>query len=345
MADDGGGNKGPVRFLSGVQPSGRLHLGNYFGALRQHIALQDEGEAFYFIANYHAMTTVQEAKLLESQTTDVALDYLALGLDPGKAVFFRQSDVPEVAELAWVLSAVTAKGLLDRATSYKDKVQRGVAASVGLYYYPMLMAADILIYRSHIVPVGEDQIQHIEMTRDMAQSFNNTYGEVFPLPKPRLDAGAKVPGIDGQKMSKSYNNAIEIFQEGKPLRKRVMSIVTDSTPLEEPKNPEGCNVFALYKLFSTEAEQEELAAKYRAGGFGYGDAKNMLLDKINDAFGPYREERRRLEGDPGYVESVLLEGGARARTEAQATMKRVREAAGLGKMPVPAGSPVSTRQG
>ncbi len=345
MADDSGKKKGPVRFLSGVQPSGRLHLGNYFGALRQHIALQDEGEAFYFIANFHAMTTVQEREVLEGQTLDVALDYLALGLDPAKAVFFRQSDVPEVAELAWVLSAVTAKGLLDRATSYKDKVQRGIAASVGLYYYPMLMAADILIYRSHIVPVGEDQIQHIEMTRDMAQSFNNTYGEVFPLPKPRLDAGAKAPGIDGQKMSKSYNNAIEIFQEGKPLRKRVMSIVTDSTPLEEPKDPEGCNVFSLYKLFSTEAEQEELAEKYRAGGFGYGDAKIMLLEKINETFGPYREERRRLEGDPGYVESVLSEGGARARAEAQTTIKSVREAAGLGGMPVPAGSPVSARRG
>ncbi len=342
MADDSGKRKGPVRFLSGVQPSGRLHLGNYFGALRQHIALQDEGEAFYFIANYHAMTTVNDRELLERQTLDVALDYLALGLDPKKAVFFRQSDVPEVAELAWVLSAVTAKGLLDRATSYKDKVQRGISASVGLYYYPMLMAADILIYRSHIVPVGEDQIQHIEMTRDMAQLFNNTYGEVFPLPKPRLDIGAKVPGIDGQKMSKSYDNAIEIFQEGKALKKRVMSIVTDSTPLEEPKDPEVCNVFAIYKLFSTEPEQEELAAKYRAGNFGYGTAKQLLLEKIDEMFGPYREERRRLESDLAYVESVLAEGGARARAEAQATMKLVREASGLGKMPVSAGEKVVT---
>lgn len=337
MADESGKKKGPVRFLSGVQPSGKLHLGNYFGALRQHIALQDEGEAFYFIANYHAMTTVNDRELLERQTLDVALDYLALGLDPKKAVFFRQSDVPEVAELAWVLSAVTAKGLLDRATSYKDKVQRGISASVGLYYYPMLMASDILIYRSHIVPVGEDQIQHIEMTRDMAQLFNNTYGEVFPLPKPRLDIGAKVPGIDGQKMSKSYDNTIEIFQEGKALKKRVMSIVTDSTPLEEPKDPEGCNVFAIYKLFSIEPEQEELAAKYRAGNFGYGNAKQLLHEKIDEMFEPYREERRRLESDPVYVESVLAEGGARARAEAQATMKLVREASGLGKMPVPAG--------
>jgi tryptophanyl-tRNA synthetase len=327
---------GKTRFLSGVQPSGKLHLGNFFGALRQHIALQDEGEAFYFIANYHAMTTVQDRALLEGQTLDVALDYLALGLDPEKAVFFRQSDVPEVAELAWVLSAVTPKGLLDRATSYKDKVQHGIYPSVGLYYYPMLMAADILIYRSHVVPVGEDQIQHIEMTRDMAHAFNKAYGEVFPVPKHRLGVGAKVPGIDGQKMSKSYGNTIEIFQEGGALKKRVMSVVTDSTPLEDPKDPEGCNVFALYKLVSTEEEQAELAAKYRAGGFGYGDAKKMLLEKINDTFGPYREERRRLEKDTGFVESVLAEGGARARAEAQETMRRVRGACGLGEVPVPA---------
>ena len=343
MADQGKKENKKVRFLSGVQPSGKLHLGNYFGALRQHIALQDEGEAFYFIANYHAMTTVQDAKLLERQTLDVALDYLALGLDPKKAVFFRQSDVPEVAELAWVLSCVTGKGLLDRATSYKDKVQQGVTPSVGLYYYPVLMAADILIYRSHVVPVGEDQIQHIEMTRDMAQAFNKTYGEVFPVPKHRLDAGAKVPGLDGQKMSKSYDNAIEIFQEGKALQKRVMSIVTDSTPLEDPKDPDTCNVFALFQLVSSKDEQEELSRKYRAGGFGYGDAKKMLLEKINETFGPYREERKRLGKDPGHVDSVLAEGGARARAEARETMKLVRDAAGLGSMPIPAAEPLGSR--
>ena len=202
------------RFLSGVQPSGKLHIGNYFGALRQHIALQEEGEAFYFIANYHAMTSVQDSELLSQQTFEVALDYLALGLDPKKAVFFRQNDVPEVSELSWILSCVTGKGLLDRATSFKDKVQRGISPSMGLYTYPMLMAADILIYRSNVVPVGEDQIQHIEMTRDIAQSFNNTYEEIFPLPSFKLDKGAKVPGIDGQKMSKSYGNTIEIFDEG-----------------------------------------------------------------------------------------------------------------------------------
>lgn len=326
----------PTRFLSGVQPSGKLHLGNYFGALKQHIALQDEAEAFYFIANYHAMTTVQEGDLLARQTLDVAMDYLALGLDPEKAVFFRQSDVPEVNELAWMLSAVTGKGLLDRATSFKDKVARGITPSMGLYYYPMLMAADILIYRSTVVPVGEDQVQHLEMTRDMALAFNNAYGEIFPLPTVRLDAGAKVPGLDGQKMSKSYGNTIEIFEEGKRLRKRVMSTVTDSTPLEEPKDPDACNVFSLYELFSDEAEQEELRGKYRTPGFGYGNAKQILFEKMDAYFAPYREERKRLEGDVGYVEGVLAEGGAKARAEAQKTMRLVRAAAGIPEMPVSA---------
>jgi len=337
--------KKAVRFLSGVQPSGRLHLGNYFGALRQHIALQEEGEAFYFIANYHAMTTVSDRAALARQTFDVALDYLALGLDPEKAVFFRQSDVPEVSELAWVLGCVTGKGLLDRATSYKDKVSRGVTPSVGLYYYPVLMAADILIYRSNVVPVGEDQIQHIEMTRDMAQAFNTAYGEVFPVPAYRLDKGAKVPGLDGQKMSKSYGNTIEIFEEGKALRKKVMSIVTDSTPLEAPKDPAACNVFALYRLVAAGEELEEMARRYRAGGFGYGDAKKMLFERLDAYFTPFREERKRLGKDPAYVEGVLAEGGGRARAEAQATMRLVREAAGLPAGPVAAAAPAAKRKG
>ncbi len=332
-----------VRFLSGVQPSGRLHLGNYFGALKQHIALQDEGEAFYFIANLHAMTTVQEPRALARQTADVALDYLALGLDPKRAVFFRQSDVPEVAELAWVLSCVTGKGLLDRATSYKDKVARGITPSVGLYYYPALMAADILIYRSNVVPVGEDQVQHIEMTRDMALAFNNAYGEVFPIPQYRLDAGAKVPGLDGQKMSKSYGNTIEIFEEGSALRKKVMAIVTDSTPLEAPKDPESCNVFALYRLVAGEAEAEQMRGRYRAGGYGYGEAKKALLERLVEYFRPFREERKRLAKDPARVEAVLAEGGARARAEAQATMRLVREAAGLPAAPVEAAEAAGLR--
>ncbi|MED5580255.1 MAG: tryptophan--tRNA ligase [Nitrospinota bacterium] len=318
-----------IRFLSGVQPSGRLHIGNYFGALRQHIALQEEGEAYYFIANYHAMTSVQDPNLLAKQTFDVALDYLSLGLDPKKAVFFRQSDVPEVSELSWILSCVTGKGLLDRATSYKDKVQRGISPSMGLYTYPILMAADILIHRSNVVPVGEDQIQHIEMTRDIAQSFNNTYEEIFPLPSFRLDEGAKVPGIDGQKMSKSYGNTIEIFDEGKSLRKKIMSIVTDSTPVEDPKDPETCNVFSLFKLFADDNEQDSLRERYLAGGLGYGDAKKMLLEQLDSFFTPFRKEREKLKADKEYVNQVLKSGGEKAREEARKTMTSIYKAVGL----------------
>jgi tryptophanyl-tRNA synthetase len=336
---------GPRRILSGVQPSGKLHLGNYFGAIRQHIALQDEGPAFYFIADYHALTTIREtarkltddarkkvdpAQLLREFTRDVALDYLALGLDPDKAVFFRQSDVPEVNELAWILSTVTGMGLLERAVSYKEKIDRGIEASVGLFYYPVLMAADILIYRSNLVPVGKDQVQHIEMTRDMAEKFNNAYGEVLPVPDYRLDRESKVPGLDGQKMSKSYGNTIDIFAEGKPLQKTVMSIVTDSTPVEAPKDPTKCNVFALYGLFATDEEKVALAARYRAGGLGYGEVKKMLLEKINSHFGPAREKRKQLAARPEYVEEVLRKGAQKARAEARTTMALVRQAVGMG---------------
>src|SRR5437773_2376478 len=233
------------RILSGVQPSGKLHLGNYFGAIRQHIALQDQGEAFYFIADYHALTTTSNPDTLRQNVRDVALDYLALGLDPEKAVFFRQSDVPEVTELAWILSSVTNMGLLERAVSYKEKTDKGIEASVGLFTYPILMAADILIYRSNVVPVGKDQVQHIEMTQDMAGKFNRAYGDIFPIPTFRLDKESKVPGTDGQKMSKSYGNTIEIFAEGKPLLRTIREIKTDSTPVAEPKDPDKSNVFAL----------------------------------------------------------------------------------------------------
>jgi tryptophanyl-tRNA synthetase len=317
------------RFLSGVQPSGKLHLGNYFGAVKQHIALQSEGQSFYFIADYHALTTIRDPRQLAENTRDVALDYLALGLDPSKAAFFRQSDVPEVCELAWILGCVTNVGLLERAVSFKDKKEKGIEASVGLFTYPVLMAADILIYRSHVVPVGEDQIQHIEMTRDMAEKFNRAYGEIFPLPNYRLDRGAKVPGIDGQKMSKSYNNTIEIFAEGKPLKKTVMSIVTDSTPLGSPLDPTRCNVFALISLFATEAEREELAGRYRAGQIGYGDAKKLLLQKIDEYFAPFREKRKQLAARPDEVEDILRDGARRARAEAEQTMALVREAVGM----------------
>src|SRR5256886_1776783 len=242
---------GERRILSGVQPSGKLHLGNYFGAIKQHIALQDEAECFYFIADYHALTTVQDAKQLSENVQEVALSYLALGLDPGKAVFFRQSDVPEVTELSWILATVTNMGLLERAVSYKEKVDKGIDSTVGLFTYPILMAADILIVRSNIVPVGKDQVQHIEMTADIAGKFNRAFEkDLFPIPKYQLDKESKVPGTDGQKMSKSYGNTIDIFAEGKPLEKTVMAIKTDSTPMGQPLNPDGCNVFALYALFA-----------------------------------------------------------------------------------------------
>jgi tryptophanyl-tRNA synthetase len=321
------------RFLSGTQPSGKLHLGNYFGAIKQHIALQDEGESFYFIADYHALTTVQDSKKMQESARDVALDYLALGLDPEKAVFFRHSDVPEVTELSWILATVTNMGLLERAVSFKEKVEKGIEASVGLFTYPVLMAADILIYRSHIVPVGKDQVQHIEMTADMAGKFNRTYGEVFPIPTFRLDQGAKVPGIDGQKMSKSYGNTIEIFAEGKPLRKAVMSIVTDSKTVAEPKDPESCTVFALYSLLATDGEKNALAARYRAGGMGYGEAKEALLRKIDDSFAPAREKRKEMARQAGYVEDVLKAGAKKARAQAQETMALVRDAVGFNPQP------------
>jgi len=350
------------RILSGVQPSGKLHLGNYFGAIKQHIALQEEGECFYFIADYHALTTLGEAvradaeaakdakrkprgpaEILRESVRDVALDYLALGLDPKKASFYRQSDVPEVTELAWILSTVTGMGLLERAHSYKDKIAKGIAPSVGLFTYPILMAADILIVRSHMVPVGQDQVQHLEMTRDMAGYFNQTFGvDLFPLPAERLDVGAKVPGTDGQKMSKSDRwvegkklapNRIEIFAEGKPLKKSVMSIVTDSTPPESPKDPETRIPYQLYKLLATPEEANELAARYRAGGMGDGEAKQMLLAKIDGYFGPFREKRKKLAADESYVEDVLRDGAKRARAEAVKTMELVRDATGFPKRP------------
>src|SRR5437660_3538185 len=271
-----------LRILSGVQPSAKLHLGNYFGAIRQHIALQNEGLCFYFIADYHALTTIQDPKTLAENTRDVALDYLALGLDPNKAVFFRQSDVPEVAELTWILSTVTNMGLLERAVSYKEKVDKGIEASVGLFTYPVLMAADILIVRSNVVPVGKDQVQHLEMTADIAGKFNRAFEQnVFPIPTYRLDKESKVPGTDGQKMSKSYGNTIDIFAEGKALEKTVMAIKTDSTPLGQPLNPDTCNVFALYSIFASAEEKETLAADYRAGKIGYGGAKKLLKGKID----------------------------------------------------------------
>jgi tryptophanyl-tRNA synthetase len=322
------------RILSGIQPSGKLHLGNYFGAIKQHIALQDEGKCFFFVADYHALTTVQNAQTLREYVRDVALDYLALGLDPAKVILFRQSDVPEVTELTWILSTVTNIGLLERAVSFKEKKDKGIEPSVGLFTYPVLMAADILIYRSHVVPVGKDQVQHLEMTQDMAGKFNRCYGEIFPIPDCRLDKESRVVGTDGQKMSKSYGNTIEIFAEGNALKKTVMSIVTDSSTVADPKDPTRCNVFALYSLFATDEEKAAMAERYRAGGMGYGEAKKALLAKIDAYFAAARQRRKELAADAGYVEDVLREGGRKARAEAQETMALVREAVGMQPKPV-----------
>ena len=319
-----------MRVLSGIQPSGRLHIGNYFGMMKPAIELQEKGETFLFIANYHALTTVSDPAQLRRDTLDVALDFLACGLDPSKTVFFRQSDVPEVTELSWLLSTVTPMGLLERCHSYKDKTAKGIAASHALFAYPVLMAADILAVQSTVVPVGRDQKQHVEVTRDIAIKFNNKFGEVFTLPEASIrEEVAVVPGIDGQKMSKSYDNHIELFGSKKSLRKRVMKIVTDSTPLEEPKDPTGCNVIKLYKLFASDAEVAAMEEKYRAGNYGYGDAKKTLLEALNNYFEPFRAKREELENNPDFVESVLAEGAQKARKVAGATLKAARQAMGL----------------
>jgi tryptophanyl-tRNA synthetase len=315
------------RHLSGIQPSGQLHLGNYFGAIRQHVAHQDDG--FYFIANYHALTTLHDAAALRANTVDVATTYLACGLDPSRAVLFRQSDVPEVTELTWLLETVTPMGLLERAVSYKDKVAKGLSASVGLFTYPALMAADILAYRSQVVPVGPDQVQHVEMTRDMAGAFNRTFGEVFVVPEHRLGTEVVVPGIDGTKMSKSYGNHIPIFASGKELSKLVMSIKTSSAGVEDPKDPETCTVFQIYALMASEAERAELAARYRAGGMGYGEAKKTLLAKIEETFAPMRARREALVRNPAQVEDVLRDGARKARAIAREVTDAARAACGL----------------
>jgi len=319
-----------MRILSGIQPSGRPHLGNYFGAIRQYISLQTGNEPFYFIASYHALTAVQDPPLLREYTLGVALDFLALGLDPEQATLFAQQDVPEVTELTWILSCVTPMGMLERAVSYKDKVAQGLAPSHGLFAYPVLQAADILIYLSDLVPVGQDQRQHIEMTRDIAGKFNQQFGDVFVVPEPYiLDSTAVVPGTDGRKMSKSYGNEIGIFEEGSVLKKKVMSIVTDSKPVEAPKDPQESTPFLLLRLLASPEETTDWESRYRAGGLGYGEVKKRLLALIEEHFAPFLERRRELEADPDYVMDVLAEGGRRARAVAQQVMHQVREATGL----------------
>ncbi len=319
------------RILTGVQPSGILHIGNYFGAISASVKLQEEAdESFLFIADFHSLTVNPDPDALRERVKQVALDFLACGIDPEKTLFFRQSDVPEVCELSWILNCITGVGLLERAHSYKDKIAKGFSPNNGLFSYPVLMAADILLYKSTLVPVGKDQKQHLEITRDIAIRFNQMYGETLVVPDGYINTDvAVVPGLDGQKMSKSYNNTIEIFGNPKAIRKKIMGMPTDCKTLEEPKAPETCNVFALYKLFSTKAQQEEMAERYRAGNYGYGHAKQALFDAYMDFFAPMRKRREELEADPGYVESVLKNSAEKAKSVAQKTLLQVQKAVGL----------------
>jgi tryptophanyl-tRNA synthetase len=319
-----------MRVLSGIQPTGRFHWGNYFGAIRQYIDLQDGNEAYYFIANLHALTTIRDHAALWQNTIDAALDLLALGLDPERATLFVQSDVPEVSELTWLLMTGTPLGLLERCHAFKEKKAKGLTADAGLFTYPVLMAADILAYGSHLVPVGEDQVQHIEVCRDLAGSFNHAFGEVFVLPKAKvLEHAARVPGTDGEKMSKSYNNTIEIFEDPKSARKKVMRIVTDSRPMGEPKVPETDHLFQLYSLFAAAADREAMADLYRAGGFGYGQVKKALADAAEGYFAEARVKRLELAAHPEKVREVLGDGAQRARARAQQTLQRAQEACGI----------------
>jgi tryptophanyl-tRNA synthetase len=317
--------------LSGITPSGKLHIGNYFGAMHQHLAMQQQGNAFYFIANYHALTALNDGPLVYQNTLDIAIDYLALGLDPKVCTFFAQSDVPQVTELAWMLGTLCPVSLMEKGVAYKDKVANGLSPNIGLFTYPILQAADILIYHADLVPVGADQKQNIEFARDLAQKMNNIYGEgLLILPEPHiLEEVAVVPGTDGRKMSKSYHNTIGIFDEGKTLKDKVMSIQTDSTPLEEPKDPESCNVFKLIKLFAEPHVSREIADKYRAGGYGYGHAKKALLELIEAYFEPARQARKTLMNDPGQVHELLAYGGEKARDQAEKVMQPIRKALGI----------------
>jgi len=320
-----------MRILSGIQPSGVLHIGNYFGMMRPAIALQAEGDAFYFIADYHALTSLQNPAALRENSRRVALDFLACGLDPDRGALFLQSDVPQVTELAWILGTVAPMGLLERCHSYKDKVARGLAASTGLFTYPVLMAADILIYDSDLVPVGRDQKQHLEITRDLAGKMNETFGELFKLPEPRIHAETEiVPGTDGQKMSKSYGNTIDIFGEEKETRKRVMSIVTDSTVVESPKLPNESSIFQLYSLIASKEESAAMAEAFTKGGTGYGEFKKQLFAALWEFFEPMRKRRAEILAQPDYIDEVLTRGAARANEVADQTMARVRSAVGLG---------------
>ena len=309
-----------MRILSGLQPSGALHIGNYFGMMRPAVALQAEGEALYFVADYHALTSLRDPEMLRANSRRVALDFLACGLDPERATLFRHSDVPQVTELAWILSTVAPMGLLERAHSYKDKLARGMSANVGLFSYPILMAADILIYDSDVVPVGKDQKQHIEMTRDLAVKMNETYGQIFKLPEPRIQPETEtVPGLDGQKMSKSYGNNIDIFGDEKEMRKRVMSIVTDSLAVDAPKDPATSTIFKLYSLVASNDEITDMRERFVKGGTGYGDFKKQLFEKLWEYFAPMRKRREEILKDKSYIDDVLARGASARQRNCQSS--------------------------
>ncbi|MBD3360223.1 tryptophan--tRNA ligase [Candidatus Peregrinibacteria bacterium] len=318
------------RVLSGVQPSGKAHLGNYLGAIRQHVEMQYEFDTFLFIADLHALTTVKDPEKMRSQTYELAVSYLALGLDPDKTVFFKQSDLSEHAELCWIFDCITHMPFLERAHAWKDAKAKGKKeVTVGLFNYPVLQAADILLYQPDLVPVGQDQKQHIEMTRDIAKSFNNLFGDTFKIPESLIKKEvAVVPGIDGQKMSKSYENTIDIFAPEDKLKKQVMSIITSSIPLEDPKDPKNCNVFQIYKLLATDKETAYLEKKYLAGGFGYGEAKNLLLAKILETFGPARKKYQEIFPQKDYIKEILEEGAKKAKETSSKTLKEVKKKVG-----------------
>jgi tryptophanyl-tRNA synthetase len=319
-----------MRVLSGIQPSGELHIGNYFGMMKPMLEYQKTADLFVFIVNYHAMTSVLEPKYLSAQTLNVAMDWLALGLDPDRCTFWVQGDVPQVTELTWILCNVTPVSLLERCHSYKDKLAKGLGPNHGLFTYPVLMAADILLYQSNIIPVGRDQVQHIEVTRDIAQRFNHIFGETFVIPDGEVDDSvAVVPGLDGQKMSKSYQNTIEIFLGRKDLEKKISRIVTDSTPVDQPKNPDSCSLFALYRLFSSPEDLADMRERYLKPGLRYGDVKKELAEKMWIYFEPYRQKREELTRDPVYVRGVLKNGAEKARAIAEKTLKLVRDRTGI----------------
>ena len=319
-----------MRVLSGIQPSGALHLGNFFGMMKKMIEYQEQEELFCFIANYHAMTSLSDGKALAKGTLEAAASFLALGMDPEKSTFWVQSDLPEVQELTWMLSNFTPMGLLERCHSYKDKVAQGISPNHGLFAYPVLMAADILLFQSERVPVGKDQKQHLEVARDIAIKYNNEYGDVFTVPEPDIDDEvATVPGLDGRKMSKSYGNTIDLFLEDKPLRKQIMRIVTDPTPVEEAKDPDSCNLFQVYRLFLDEAGVAELRQRYLTPGLRYGDVKQELFEVVRDFFAPYTERRKELLADPEGLRKTLALGADKARYVANKTMRKARKKGGL----------------